>query len=170
MRATFCLCALLGALASVLPAGPAQARIRPLPKPAGAAVQGARASIAPVRRTVAQPAGRPPRTPPPARSARPLHHTRALRARRYAPIVARSRGGRREPLASSGGGHLTALRVAPAAIPEPTPLGLVGVGDVLPASGAMWPDWTLSLVGVLVAGEAMLLVRLVRARRLDARI
>ena len=132
-------------------------------------MQGARASIAPVRRTVAQPAGRPPRTPP-AQKARPLHHTRALRARRYAPIVERSRGGRRKPLASWGGRHLTALRTASAAIPEPTPLGFVGVGEALPSAGATWPDWMLTLVGVLVAGEAMLLVRLVRMRRLDAGI
>ncbi len=172
MRASVCLCTLLGVVPALLLTAPAHAKIRPLPKPPSAAV-GTPSGIAPVVRPTVRPAVRTPHRPvatsPPVRPRTTVRHRAPLRSRRPAHVLARSRGGRTAgPLRISGGRRqpvaIPALRTAP----PPTPLGLVGVGETLPAGRSVWPSWMLSLLGALLAGEAFLLVRLVRARRRPA--
>jgi hypothetical protein len=48
--------------------------------------------------------------------------------------------------------------------PDPTPLALVTAGEVVPSSGSETPVWKIALLAVLAAGEAFLIVRLVRHR------
>ena len=72
------------------------------------------------------------------------------------------------PLETYGGRgyRLPAAVPVPVARPEPAPPIPVGIGQMLPATGTTWPSWVLALAAALVAGEATLLIRLARRRRL----
>lgn len=164
MRATGRLCALLCALLALLPASVVQAKITPLPKPAGLAakpvgVQGT-SLIAPVLR----PATRTTVTPVRRQIAshpRPALHV-STRAPRRGFVPATSRGGRERAwrVLSSGG------REAPAAaVLAQTPLGFVGAGEALPAYGYAWPAWKIALLTLLAVAEGFVLARIVRNRR-----
>jgi hypothetical protein len=48
--------------------------------------------------------------------------------------------------------------------PDPTPLAVVAVGDVIPSEGSSTPIWKIAVLALLAAGEAFLIVRLVRHR------
>jgi hypothetical protein len=48
--------------------------------------------------------------------------------------------------------------------PEPTPLALVAASEPMPSQGSGTPAWKLALLALLAAGEAFLVVRLVRHR------
>ena len=52
-------------------------------------------------------------------------------------------------------------------VPDPTPLGLVGLREALPAPVPAWPAWVVSVLGALAVGEAVVLFQLVRGRRLS---
>ena len=161
MRLAVCLCTFLGVVQALFVAVPASAQIKPLPKPAGAAVRTTHTGIAPLVKPVVHQARKPVHAASQVRTTRPSRHTVA---RRPVRVLARSRGGRREPLRISGGRRLATVHALPA-IPSPTPLGFVGIGDVLPASATPWPGWMLALLALLSAGEALVLVRLVQIRR-----
>ena len=164
MRATGRLCALLCALLALLPASAAQAKITPLPKPAGpaarpGAVDGT-ALIAPVSR----PATRTVKQvrPQVASRPRPAVHSTVLAPRRGF-VPATSRGGRDTSwrVLSSGGG-----RAEPAVAGLlPTRLGFVGAGEALPAHGYPWPTWKAALLTLLAIAEGFVLARIVRNAR-----
>ena len=48
--------------------------------------------------------------------------------------------------------------------PDPTPLALVAATEPMPSQGSSTPAWKLALLALLAAGEAFLIVRLVRHR------
>jgi hypothetical protein len=48
--------------------------------------------------------------------------------------------------------------------PDPTPLALVSSSEPMPSQGSGTPVWKLALLALLAAGEAFLVVRLVRHR------
>ena len=48
--------------------------------------------------------------------------------------------------------------------PDPTPLALVAASEPMPSHGSSTPAWKLALLALLAAGEAFLVVRLVRHR------
>jgi hypothetical protein len=52
--------------------------------------------------------------------------------------------------------------IAPA--PEPTPLAVVAASETLPSRGGDTPAWKLAVLAVLAAGEAFLVVSLLRRR------
>jgi hypothetical protein len=171
MRATGCLCALLGVLLA-LPAAIAEAKITPLPKPAGISAKPAASTrgslIAPVLRPATHPTVRPAGPPPPrpqiaSRPSTPATRTTsAPRSRRFVPVA--SDGGRKPGwVAPSGGGRDASAYATPTAL-APTPLGLVGAGEALPTYDAPWPSWMIPLLTMLAAGEGFVLVRLVRGR------
>jgi hypothetical protein len=174
MRVFVCLSAFILVLPAVFATGAAQAKIKPIPRPAkvgGGAAAGSRGTIItpihkPVvhaKQSVVRTVARKPRAP--ARIAtRRLKATTTSRGRSRPRVIARSRGGRHVPPARSQGGrrHLPPLPVVPA----PTPLAFVAVGEALPSYADPWPQWAFSLLGVLAASEVFLLIRLVRARRL----
>ena len=83
-------------------------------------------------------------------------------------VLARDHGGRDVPLLTYGGRgyRLPAAAPVPLAAPKPAPPIPLGIGQVLPATGTTWPEWVLAPAGALVAGEATLLLRLARRRRL----
>jgi hypothetical protein len=63
------------------------------------------------------------------------------------------------------GGHDQSGVAAPVAPPpDPTPLALVAASEALPSHGSGTPAWKLALLALLAAGEAFLVVRLVRHR------
>jgi hypothetical protein len=187
MRATLCLIALVAAAPAFLAASSAQAHIKPLPRPT-APVAATHVAIAPVARPAThtvRPVGRT--TPLRARRARPHRHARAAprrhhtarrrhhtarprRHRVHLHVLARNHGGRDVPLLTYGGRGYRLPAAAPVpvplAAPEPAPPIPLGIGQVLPASGTTWPAWVLAPAGALVAGEATLLLRLARRRRL----
>jgi len=163
MRATGRLCALLCALLALLPPSLAQAKIRPLPKPAGlaakpGAVQGT-SLIAPVSR---------PDTPTTVAPVRPdVASTRTATVRtttRTSPhgfVPAASRGGRERVVRALSSGGREAPPVAGLA---PTPIGLVGAGEALPAYDAS-PSWKVAVLTLLAVAEGFVLVRLARHGR-----
>jgi hypothetical protein len=184
MRATGCLCVLLGALLA-LQVGVAEAEITPIPKPAGGAARPGTSDggsqIAPVTRPATRTTIRPA-TKPPARSSR-ASPSRTLSTPTRAAVAtapaARSQGlapeaasGGREQrwIAPSGGGRdESALAAATAAAaPAPTPLELVGAGESLPSYEDSWPSWLIPLLTLLAAAEAFVLVRLARGRLAQA--
>lgn len=161
MRATGCLCALLGAL-SVLPVAAAQADIKPLPKPAVVTPTpgpGNRGSlIAPVSKPVVPTTVRPARphvaTTPPATPA-------ATSREPAAPAL--SLGGREQPaLAGSGGGRAAPV-LPPVAVLAPTRLGVVGANEPRRVLGDAWPRWMLALLALLALAEVGILAQLVRS-------
>lgn len=161
MRATGRLCALLCALLALLPTSLVQAKITPLPKPAGlaatpAAVQGT-SLIAPVSRPATHATVTPVRRQIASRPRPALHGS--TRAPRRGFVPATSLGGRERAwrVLSSGG------REAPAAAGlAPTPLGYVGAGEALPAYGYAWPAWKVVLLTLLAVAEGFVVVRLAR--------
>jgi hypothetical protein len=172
MRTTGCLCALLGALLA-LPAAIAQARITPLPKPAGIAAKPATSTggslITPVPRPATRTTVRPAATPPPRPhiASTPTTATSPTSAPRRRRLVAAAiHGGReRDWVAPSGGGRDASALAATTAI-LPTPLDLVGAGESLPAHDNALPSWKIVLLNLLACAEAFVLVRLVRGSRL----
>jgi len=65
---------------------------------------------------------------------------------------------------SEGGRDQSAAAAALPPPPDPTPLAVVAVGDVVPSGGSSTPLWKIALLALLAAGEAFLIVRLVRDR------
>jgi hypothetical protein len=63
-----------------------------------------------------------------------------------------------------GGRDQSGIAVPAPPPPEPTPLGLVAAGDRVTSPSAGTPAWKLALLALLAAGEAFLVVRLVRHR------
>ena len=189
MRALFCLFALFLVLPAVF-ATSAVAEIKPIPRPAAKAkakpaTSAAGSSVTPLARPlvraskpavrakkpaarakarVARVVARAPRASARVSSTRRLRAATTTRAKRPARVLVRSRGGRSAPPSLSHGGHIPPpLPIAPVA-PDPTPLGLVAIGEVLPSEGDAWPAWMLSLLGVLALSEAFLLLHIVRER------
>jgi hypothetical protein len=166
MRATGRLCAPLCALLALLPASAAQAKIRPLPKPAGiaakpGAVRGT-ALIAPVSKP-AKHARLAAVHPHLARTARTTPH-RTVRARRRGFVPASSHGGReRAWRVLSSGGRVTAA----VAVLLPTPLGIVGSGEALPVYSTDWQAWKIGVLTLFALAEAIVLTGLVRGARLE---
>jgi hypothetical protein len=162
MRATGRLSALLCALLALLPASAVQAKITPLPKPAGLVakpgdVHGT-ALIAPVSRPATRTVK--PARPQVASRLRPTVHSTAPAPRRgFVPTT--SRGGRDTSwrVLSSGGRAMPAVAVF-----QPTPLGLVGVGEAPPTHGYPWPAWKVGLLTLLAVAEGFVLARIVRNR------
>jgi hypothetical protein len=66
--------------------------------------------------------------------------------------------------AVQGGHDQSGVAVPVAPPPDPTPLALVAAGETVPSQGSSTPAWKLALLALLVAGEAFLIVRLVRHR------
>jgi hypothetical protein len=174
MRASVCLSGLILVLPAVFATGVAQAKIKPIPRPAkivsGTAAGSRGTLVAPIRKPVVhtrkpvvRTAVRTPRARARTSTRRRLQPATASRGRSRARVVARSRGGRHVPPARSHGGRRHPLPLP--VVPEPTPLGLVAIGEALPSSDE-WPAWVFSLLGVLAASEVYLLVHLVRAREL----
>ncbi|MDP9259701.1 MAG: hypothetical protein M3Q31_24550 [Actinomycetota bacterium] len=164
MRATGRLCALLCALLALLPTSLAQAKITPLPKPAGlaakpAAVRGT-SLIAPVSRPAT------PTTVAPVRhqvaSPRTTTVRRTTRTSRHGFVPAASRGGRERAWRALTSGGRAAPPLAGLA---PTPLGLVGAGEALPADAYAWPPWKVAVLTLLAVAEGFVLVRLARHGR-----
>jgi hypothetical protein len=185
MRALVCTVALILALAAVVAAGRADAKIRPIPRPAKAAGAAAAAShssaVAPLPRPAVH--TRPVvvharkavvrRTRPAARTVvrrlrAPVRASTRRRARAVTThrvqtrVLARSRGGRYVPPVRSHGGRRQPPVVP--VVPQPTPLGFVATGELLPSYDDPWPSWVFSLLGVMAASEVFLVVRLARAR------
>jgi hypothetical protein len=172
MRATRCLCALLGALLA-LPAGIAEAKITPLPKPAGISAKpgasGRGSVIAPVTRPASSPAIQAavkPASPagvstPSTPSASPATAVRtASPAASPALVPAAAAGGREQGWVPPSGGGRDESVSATALTITPTPLGLVGAGDSLPSYRHSWPSWMMPLLTLLAAAEGFVLVRL----------
>jgi hypothetical protein len=166
MRASGRLCALC-ALLAFAPTSVAQSKITPLPKPAGIAAKPAAGHagslIAPLSRPAMRTTVRPARRH--VASARRVTVRRTTRApRRHAFVAASSRGGRERAwrVLSSGGRETSALAAAAAVVP--TPLELVGAGDLLPVYSYAWPAWKIVLLTLMAVGEAFVLVRLARDR------
>jgi hypothetical protein len=165
MRATGRLCALLCALLAVLPAAAAQAKITPVPKPAGlvpkpGAVRGT-SLIAPVSK--------------PARHASiATHHARIARAPRRAPHRAALTVRHRIAPAKSHGGREAAWRVlslggrvAAAVAPlVPTPLGVVGRGEALPVYRSDWAAWKIGVLALFAVAELFVLAGIAREAHL----
>jgi len=160
MRATGCLCALIGAL-FVLPVATAHADIKPLPKPAVVSPTpgpGNRGSlIAPVSKpvvpTTVQPAAPDVATTPVTPSA----------TSRKPAAPALSLGGREQPaLAGSGGGRAAAV-LPPVAVLAPTHLGVVSANEPRRVLGDAWPRWMFALLALLALAEAGILAQLVRS-------
>jgi hypothetical protein len=154
---------------AALPASVAQAKITPLPKPAGiAAKPGAERGTA-----LIAPVSRPAHTIAPARRHVASARRHVASARRTAIRTTARAPRRRFVPASSHGGRERAWRVLSAggretpAPPDiaPTPLAFVGAGDVLAATSVPWPAWKIVLLALLAAAEALVLVRLVRDAR-----
>ena len=108
------------------------------------------------------PARRAPRRAPPRRAARGRRRP-AGRAGPLACSRAAAGVGTCHPRSATAAVAPPPLPVAPA-VPDPTPLGLVALGEALPSEGDEWPAWVFSLLGVLAASEVFLLVHLARAR------
>jgi hypothetical protein len=154
------------ALLVALPAATAQARIKPLPRPARIAAKPAAVRATVLIAPVARPATRPTVSPPPPQIAPTLRQTahvpapallRTALRRRRAFVPATSHGGRERPwrVLSSGG------RQAPVAAGlVPTPLALVGAADALPAADSRDQSWTIAALLLLALGEAVVLLRL----------
>jgi hypothetical protein len=179
MRATGCLCALLGALLA-LQAGIAEAEITPLPRPARTPASDGGSLIAPVSRPETPTTIRPATTPPasPSGASMPTLSTpgaagrAAVATASIAPsqaLVPTAAGGGREQewVPPSGGGRDESLRTTATAL-APTPVGLAGAGGT-PSHEDSWPFWLTPLLTLLTAIEAFVLVRLVRARLARAR-
>jgi hypothetical protein len=166
MRATGCLCVLLGALAA-LPVAGAQAKIKPLPKPVTITPTPAAASrgslIAPVSKPVVHStvkAARPQATP----AARTTVRRTTSAAQRHAIAPAVSQGGREQPhLVRSASGGRAAPALPAVAVLVPTPLGVVGADEPLPVLRDAWPPWMLALITLLAFAEAAVLALLVRS-------
>jgi hypothetical protein len=64
------------------------------------------------------------------------------------------------------GGHDQSNAAVPGAPPppDPTPIALVAASEPMPSHGSSTPAWKLALLALLAAGEAFLVVRLVRHR------
>jgi hypothetical protein len=175
MRATGCLCALLGALLA-LQAGIAEAKITPLPKPAGTSAKPATSNggslIAPVSRPEARTTIRPASKAPAQSSSASTPSTpgraavataSAVRSQGFVPTAAD--GGREQAwIAPSGGGRAESAATALA----PTPLGLVGADDALRTHEDSYPSWMILLLALLAAAEGFVLVRLTRGRLAQA--
>ncbi|MDX6597258.1 MAG: hypothetical protein QOE87_1145 [Gaiellales bacterium] len=188
MRVVVCIFALILVLPAVFATDNAHAEIKPIPRPGKVAAKPVASShgsaitplprpilhtaklVVHVKRVVVR------RTKPAVRTAvrtvrAPVRasargRSRATPARRVhrARVLARSRGGRYVPPARSHGGRLQPpLPVVPV-VPAPTPLAFVASGETLPSYDDPWPSWVLSLLGVMAASEAYLLVHLARAR------
>jgi hypothetical protein len=164
MRARGRFCVLACALMALLPASAAHAKIAPLPKPpAIAAKPGAvrgTALIAPVSRPRAHTTIAPARRHA-VRSASTTTH-RTARAPRRGFVPASSHGGRERAwrVVSVGG------REAPVVPPiAPTPLQLVGAGEVLAATSVAWPAWKIALLVLLALAETAVLAALIRRAR-----
>lgn len=65
---------------------------------------------------------------------------------------------------SEGGRDQSGVEVLLPPPPDPTPLALVAATDVVPSQGSGTPAWKIALLALLAAGEAFLIVRLVRHR------
>jgi hypothetical protein len=154
------------ALLVALPAATAQAKIKPLPRPAGIAAKPPTVRAAALIAPVARPATRPTVIAPPRQTAPTLRQTARVHApaplrtalrRRRAFVPATSHGGRERPwrVLSSGG------RQAPVVAGlVPTPLALVGAAEALPAADSGDPSWTIAALLLLALGEAFVLLRL----------
>jgi hypothetical protein len=166
MRATACLCALLCVLFA-LPLAAAQADIKPLPKPAVVSsdpAPGDRGSlIAPVSKPVVSTTVQPARP-----QVTTTTHVTATATRRQAVAPAVSLGGREQPQPAGSGGGRAAPALPPVAVLAPTPLGIVGADEPLPALGDAWPPWMFALLTLLACAEAGVLTHLVRSSRARA--
>jgi hypothetical protein len=188
MRAVICIFALILVLPAIFATGVAQAKIKPIPRPAKLRepaastrasavtplakpvvhvkkrVAHAKKPVVQRKKTVARTATRKVRAPARASTHRRLRASTTKRVQRTR-VLARSRGGRYVPPAHSHGGRHQPppLPVVPVA-PDPTPLGFVAIGEALPSSSDPWPSWVFSLLGVMAASEVYLLVHLARAR------
>jgi hypothetical protein len=183
MRATGCLCALVGALLA-LPAGVAEAKITPLPKPAGLSVKPGASDrgsvIAPVTRPASspsiqpadKPAPRPARASTPGTPSTPVTPSapRATTVRTASAgasprlVPAAAAGGREQGwVPPSGGGRAESVPIAAVTI-APTPLGLAGAGESVPSYDHSWPSWMIPLLTLLAAAEGFVLVRLALGR------
>jgi hypothetical protein len=83
------------------------------------------------------------------------------------PAPAASSGGREAPPAPAtitGGRRAASLQDRLAQVP-PTPLAVVGVGEALPRSHHRWRAWAVTLLTLLAAAEAFLVVHLLRSWR-----
>jgi hypothetical protein len=134
----------------------AAADIKPIPKPAD-----------PV--TAATPPPPPPATPvnkPPVNVTPPPATPPAPPATPPSPPAAPPTGNTAAIVVEDVlGGHDQSGVAAPVAPPpDPTPLALVAASEALPSHGSGTPAWKLALLALLAAGEAFLVVRLVRHR------
>ena len=67
-------------------------------------------------------------------------------------------------MVSEGGRDQSGIAVPAPPPPEPTPLGLVAASDRVTSPATSTPAWKIALLALLAAGEAFLVVRLVRNR------
>jgi hypothetical protein len=65
---------------------------------------------------------------------------------------------------AQGGRDQSGIAVPAPPTPEPTPLGLVTADDRVTSPATSTPAWKIALLALLAAGEAFLVVRLVRNR------
>ena len=165
----------------------ADAKIKPVPRPAKVTKEPANATrsspVAPVRKPAVhrkvvrgEEGGRPsceaaPSTAPPASCARPYAPPRTAVRQRWRRSAS---GACACSLAAAGAATCRPLAASEAAsaaaagrpvVPKPTPLGFVASGELLPSSDDPWPSWVFSLLGVMAAAEISLLVHLARAQR-----
>jgi hypothetical protein len=100
----------------------------------------------------------PPASPPPPPQASPPPPPSTVTSHRAAPpavVVINTEGGRDQ----------SGIAVPAPPPPEPTPLGLVAAGERVSSPATSTPAWKLALLALLAAGEAFLVVRLVRNRQ-----
>jgi hypothetical protein len=67
-------------------------------------------------------------------------------------------------IAARGGRDQSGIAVPAPPPPEPTPLALVTAGQRVSAPGTNAPAWKIAVLALLAAGEAFLVVRLLRSR------
>jgi cytoskeletal protein RodZ len=108
------------------------------------------------------PPASPPPAPPTQRSASP---SSAAGSRTRAPVRTQLPLKQQVVVIDAlGGRDQSGIAVPAPPPPEPTPLGLVRATDRVTAPAASTPAWKIALLALLAAGEAFLVVRLVRNR------
>jgi hypothetical protein len=136
----------------------AGAAIKPIPKPetpvAPATPPPPPPPAAPVNRPEITPPPPPPATPPAPQPAPPVDNTPPADTTPVEIVVVGAEGGRDQ----------AGVPVPVAPPPDPTPLALVAATETVPSQDRATPAWKIALLALLAAGEAFLIVRLVRHR------
>ena len=138
----------------------AAAEIKPIPKPdpvvTPATPPPAPPPPAAVNRPDTTPPVSPPASPPPPPVTPPVDTTPPESETPVEPVIVVS--------ALEGGRDQSGVAVPVAPPPDPTPLALVAATETVPSQGSSTPAWKIALLALLAAGEAFLIVRLVRHR------